>query len=95
MGDDESPEEAAKRELKEEVGIEPEELRPLTNKSRASRLRRRSTFYFLAPVKSPTFEISSGEIKEAGWFSKSEVLRLLAPNQRYIFRKHLKGSGQF
>lgn len=88
MGDDEEPEEAARRELKEEVGIEPEELRRLTGGSLAPRRRQPRTIYFHAVVRTPHYEISSGEIEDARWFTTREALRLLTLKERYLIRRH-------
>ena len=93
MDEDERPEEAARRELKEEVGIEPVELRRLERNARVYRRRRPRTTYFHALVRSPQFEISSGEIEEARWFTLDEMLQLLSLKERFIVRRHVRRRG--
>jgi 8-oxo-dGTP diphosphatase len=86
--DDESPEEAIRRELMEEVGIEPVDLKLLKRKVYGS--DRSSVNYFHARVSSPQFEISSGEIEEARWHTFDEMLRLLPLQQISIIKRELK-----
>jgi 8-oxo-dGTP diphosphatase len=91
MGDDESPEEAIRRELMEEVGVEATQLRLLKRKVYGR--DRSSVNYFHAGVPSPQFEISSGEIQEARWVTYDELLRLLPLTERYIISRHFRKRG--
>lgn len=90
MDDEERPEEAARRELKEEVGIEPVEIRSLERKLRVDRRRRPRTTYFHVKVGSPQFEISSGEIEEGRWFNYDEMLKVLSLKERLLIKRYIK-----
>ena len=94
MSAGESPEQAARRELKEEVGIEAVELRRTAVFPAIRGSGRPPVSYFHAVVRGPQFEVASGEIQEAGWFTFDETLRLLQPRERYVITKFLKGRGR-
>jgi 8-oxo-dGTP pyrophosphatase MutT (NUDIX family) len=89
MDAEEQPEEAARRELREEVGIEPVELKRLGRQPRIRSGRRPSTVYFHARAGSAFYEISSGEIAEARWFSSDEMIPVLSLKERYLIKRSL------
>ncbi len=78
----ESPEEAAKREVMEEVGISLEQLTNYGHFLYPDEYKRETIWVFTSEVKNKTFVLNSFEIKTAQWFdldnlptTKSAVLK--------------------
>lgn len=64
----ETPEEAVKREVMEEVGIELTNLIPIGDFFTTDEYKRDRVYCFQAEVKDKNFRIRKEEIKEAKWF---------------------------
>ncbi len=82
----EQPEAAARREIREEAGIELENLRMLGVRT----LNRHIEFLFRAESDA-TACVSSREIKSLGWFAVDEMPEEMSPLQKSTVEKVLKG----
>jgi 8-oxo-dGTP diphosphatase len=81
----EQPETAARRELREETGIELENLRML----RVRTLNRHIEFLFRAESNEKA-EVKSREIKSLGWFAVDEMPEEMSPIQKSTVEKVLR-----
>jgi ADP-ribose pyrophosphatase YjhB (NUDIX family) len=88
---DKSFEEAAKRELKEEVGLEPTNMKKIYEGRRENPCRREGGNWHLWKI----YEVSTeGEVdrsidetKRANWFTKEEISKLANRTKEYLERK--------
>lgn len=71
----ELPEEAAKREVAEEVGIELDEVEPIGVYRSTKQFKRDTVYCFRALVDSPAHQIDGREVMESCWFPKTDVPR--------------------
>ncbi len=69
----ETPEQAAKRELREEVGINLSALNHCGSYQTVKEYKRDTVDCFYANVESPDFVLDDLEISEAGWFSLDDL----------------------
>jgi 8-oxo-dGTP pyrophosphatase MutT (NUDIX family) len=69
----ESPEDAARREVKEEVGLEMKSLRPLGHFTDTSDCARDTVHCFRGETSSAEIKIDRDEIYEARWFDANEL----------------------
>jgi 8-oxo-dGTP pyrophosphatase MutT (NUDIX family) len=74
----ESPEMAAAREVREEVGISLTRLRPLGEYTSTEGYKHDNVKCYAGEVTTPHFEIERNEIYEAAWFHWSELPQPLA-----------------
>jgi 8-oxo-dGTP pyrophosphatase MutT (NUDIX family) len=74
----ESPEMAAVREVREEVGISLTSLRPLGEYTSTDGYKHDTVKCYTVKVTTPGFEIERNEIYEAAWFPWSELPQPLA-----------------
>lgn len=81
----EQPEDAARREIREETGIELERVTMLQIRT----LNRHIEFLFRAET-SQTAEVKSREIKSLGWFDVEEMPAEMSAAQKSFVRKVLK-----
>jgi ADP-ribose pyrophosphatase YjhB (NUDIX family) len=82
----EQPEAAIRREIREETGIELENLKML----RVRTINRHVEILFRAESDG-TAEVKSREIKSLGWFAASEMPEEMSPAQKSIVEKVLRG----
>jgi 8-oxo-dGTP diphosphatase len=82
----EQPESAARREIREEAGIELENLKML----RVRTTNRHIEFLFRAES-NQTAEVKSREIKSLGWFAVDEMPAEMSPIQKATVEKVLRG----
>ena len=86
MQEGEQPEEALRRELREEVGLEVEKVALLI--TRAFKVPRQVEIVFTARAIGDTNELNY-EIQKAGWFSLNELPRELPKDQAQIIKRAL------
>ena len=86
MEEGEQPEEALRRELREEVGLEVEKLELLL--TRAFKVPRQVEIVFTARAIGDTNELNY-EIQKAAWFSLNELPRELPKDQAQIIKRAL------
>ena len=86
MQEGEQPEEALRRELREEVGLEVENLELLI--TRAFKIPRQVEIVFTARAIGDTNELNF-EIQKAAWFSLNELPRELPKDQAQIIKRAL------
>ena len=86
MQEGEQPEEALRRELREEVGLEVEKLELLL--TRAFKVPRQVEIVFTARAIGDTNELNY-EIQKAAWFSLNELPRELPKDQAQIIKRAL------
>ena len=86
MQEGEQPEEALRRELREEVGLEVEKLELLI--TRAFKVPRQVEIVFTARAIGDTNELNF-EIQKAAWFSLNELPRELPKDQALIIKRAL------
>lgn len=86
IGAGEQPDEAIRRELREEAGLELENLKIL----RARITNRHIEMLFRAESRQ-TGEVKSGEIKDLGWFAPGEMPPEMNAAQKATIEKVLKG----
>ena len=88
---DSSFEEAARRELKEEVGLEAEDLRLLTEGKKENQCRREDGGWHYWKVYQAEargeVERSEEETKQASWFDKEELRKLAERTSKYLAQK--------
>ena len=82
----EQPENAARREIREEAGIELENLRML----RVRTLNRHIEFLFRAESNQEA-EVKSREIRSLGWFTVDKMPAEMSPLQKSTVEKVLRG----
>lgn len=82
----EQPETAIRRELREETGIELENLKMI----RIRTLGRHIEMIFRAES-NDTAEVKSHEIKSLGWFALDEIPKEMSSSQKSIVKKVLRG----
>jgi 8-oxo-dGTP diphosphatase len=82
----EQPETAIRREIREETGIELENLKML----RVRTINRHVEILFRAESDG-TAEVKSREIKSLGWFAASEMPAEMSPAQKSVVEKVLRG----
>jgi len=95
---DGSFEEAARRELKEEVGLETKSMRLLAEKRKNNHCRRTGGnwhFWKFYEVKiSGEINISQDEVVKFGWYSKKQITDLAKRTQGYLAGKISKQNWQ-
>jgi ADP-ribose pyrophosphatase YjhB (NUDIX family) len=88
---DKSFEEAAKRELKEEVGLEPISMQKIYEGRRENPCRREGGSWHLWKIYEVTTEgevdRSVDETKRANWFTKEEISKLSTRTKEYLERE--------
>lgn len=88
VGDRASFEEAARAELKEEVGLEALELRLVAQADRDNPCRRRGGSWHHWKIyevqHAGTLQPSTSETKRAGWFSRADLSHLASKTTRYL-----------
>jgi len=88
---DATPEMAAARELKEEVGLEAESLQLVWEgrlENPCSRPDGTWHYWYIYEARvSGRLQPSPGETKQAGWYSKQDLVELGAKTERYIQEK--------
>lgn len=80
----ESPEMAAAREVREEVGITLTTLRPLGQYTSTDTYKRDTVKCYAGETKTPSFEIERNEVYEAAWFYWEELPRPLASDAERV-----------
>ena len=80
----ESPEMAATREVREEVGINLTALRELGEYTSTDGYKRDTVKCYAGEAAMPSFEIERNEIYEAAWFSWEELPQPLASDARRV-----------
>lgn len=84
---DSSYEESAKRELREEVGLETEELRLVAEGKKENPCRREGgTWHYWKIYQATTIsdiDRSKGETKQAGWYTKNRIRELGKETEKY------------
>jgi len=89
MQGNETKEEAAVREVKEETGLEIELLREIATLK--SDWKTEKTHFFIANWKNGKVKPDPREINSCGWFTYEEILKLeLMPATRIFFEKHFR-----
>lgn len=83
----EQPEEAVRREIGEETGLELENVRML----RARTISRHIEFIFRAEAGAGTASVKSREIKSLGWFNPDEMPEEMSAVQKSMVKKVLSG----
>jgi ADP-ribose pyrophosphatase YjhB (NUDIX family) len=81
----EQPEDAIRRELREETGLRLENVRLL----RTRVISRHIEFLFRAEAEGPA-EAKSGEIREAGWFAPGRLPEKMSEAQKSLIEKVLR-----
>ena len=87
----ESREDAARREVKEEVGITLAELQYLGEYTTTEEYKRDTVRCYCGKALSPDFKIDRNEIYEAGWFNLDnlpEPLSLDAQSVLHLYERH-------
>jgi len=85
----ETIEQAARREIREEVGLEIGEIRELAVLKSDWKTER--THFLLAGWKSGRVRPDPREIKSCGWFTYEQILKLeLMPATRVFFERHFR-----
>ena len=90
----ESPEEAVRREIEEDLGIDLEEVRNLGSFAQNVHHRRETLHCFAAPALREGLHIDHGKIKEVKWFVRDQ-LPFLTPISKSVFSLYAKGSDMF
>lgn len=85
----EQPEEAARRELREETGLELEDLR-LVHVRTLRRPRQVETLFVARAVNPGGARAASGEVSRAEWFAPDELPAAAANDQRRLIERALK-----
>ena len=91
MNEDEQPEETLRRELREEVGLEVDEVKLFT--TRAFTVPKQVEIVFTARAVGDTNELNF-EIQKAAWFSLHELPRELAKDQVELIKRALHDGAQ-
>jgi 8-oxo-dGTP diphosphatase len=86
MEQGEQPEEALRRELREEIGLEVEQLKLFT--VRVFKTPKQVEIVFMAQAQASPDELSF-EIQEAGWFLLGEFPKELPPDQTALIKRAL------
>jgi 8-oxo-dGTP pyrophosphatase MutT (NUDIX family) len=81
---DESPEMAARREVREEVGLALNALRPLGEYTSTEGYKLDTVQCYAGEAETARFEIERGEIYEAAWFAWKELPRPLASDAERV-----------
>ena len=84
--DNETFEDCAKRELKEEVGLEANELQYLTEITVDNELGLQLSKVFTYTFHNDELHIDSSEVSEARWFSLSELPQKIVPFHKELIR---------
>ena|SRR3989344_3301070 len=87
-------EEAARREIFEEVGIKLGEIKKVGEYKNTREYKRDTVFVFHSIVSSPNFKIDNFEIAEAGWFLPREFPKNRVPRVDMIM-EFLKINGSY
>lgn len=69
----ETPEEAIKREIKEELGIILDDIKKIGEYESIKEYKRDTVYCFYSKVSDPDFTIDKNEVSEAQWFSLKEI----------------------
>jgi len=69
----EPPASAARRELREELGIDPGELTPLGELAVTLNWRRGSVHCFQAALRAPRIQLDHAELADAQWFQRTAL----------------------
>lgn len=89
--DGDSPEDAAKRELKEEVGLEANNLQLLAEGRKENKCRREDgTWHYWKIYRAEAqgeVKRNDEETKQANWFGKTELQKLAARTEDYLAQK--------
>ncbi len=98
VDDDSSFEEAARRELKEEVGLETKDLKLVVEGKKENPCRREGgTWHYWKIYKAKTsgeIERSLDETKQAGWFNNQDLGSLAKRTRKYLAGKILESEWQ-
>ncbi len=84
----ELPEETAKREIKEELGIYLDKIYPTGSFFNTTHYKQDTVYCFWAEVKDKKFIIDPVEIGEAKWFPKDQIPNL-PPNAQKMYDNYL------
>lgn len=82
----ESYEEAARREIKEEVGITLGDIKKVGEYKSNKEYKRDTVVCFLTEVSNPTFRVDGIEIAEAGWYTPSTLPYPHRPSVIWLLR---------
>ncbi|OFZ10214.1 MAG: hypothetical protein A3D92_22165 [Bacteroidetes bacterium RIFCSPHIGHO2_02_FULL_44_7] len=88
----ELPEIAAKREVREEVGIEVEKVTPIGEYFNTRHYSKDTVYCFYSKVASDYFSIDNNEVAEARWFSLSEIPAMQSFAVREVLNLYAKRS---
>lgn len=80
VGRGEEPTTAAIREVREEVGIDLDDVRPIGDYYTTREYKRDTVYCYAATVDSPEHEIDQGEIAEAKWIAFADLPDFRAPS---------------
>lgn len=69
----ESPEEAVRREIKEETGIILDNVKKVGEYQSVLEFKQDIVYCYYAKISDPNFTIDKGEILEAGWFKSNKI----------------------
>ena len=75
----EKPEEAAKREVKEEAGLDVENLIYIGKRFNTNQYKKVDVFYYMAKTNNPDLIIDGQEVVDAGWFRLDELPKEITP----------------
>jgi ADP-ribose pyrophosphatase YjhB (NUDIX family) len=89
----EQPEDAIRRELREEVGMELERVELVFVRAIASGRQIEIIFRARAPAESIPEERKSAEVDKAGWFGRDSLPAALTRDQRRLIERALAGGG--